>query len=83
MVDLFKTLAPYRKWLVYVVAVASALLTAGLLPASVAAIVSSVIAALGALGIYAVPNRPLVPSGPGAAMGADGMGQEPEALTPA
>lgn len=78
---LLDLIAPYRKWIAAAVSLAGALLSANLLPDSVANIIAAVIGALGALGVYAAPNRPLVPTGPGAANGADGMGQTPGALT--
>lgn len=61
------SLAELRKTLVAVLGVAATLLAAGLIPPPAAHIVSIVLAAATALGVYAVPNgRPrIVDTGPG------------------
>lgn len=52
-------IAPYRKWIVAALTLVTSLLAMGLLPESWSGGISSAVAVLGLLGVYAVPNAPL------------------------
>lgn len=51
-------MAPYRKLFVYVATTVAQIISFGVLPDAYVPYASAVLAALGALGIYALPNAP-------------------------